>query len=59
MPTTRLDPLTGSGRSAQAARILDDEEVDRLVAQAEGNDEDGEGEDEGAKDKGEDEGDEA
>lgn len=49
MPMTRPDPLTGSGRD-QSARLLDDGDVDRLVAQAEGDepdeDEDEEGQEE-------------
>lgn len=34
MSMTRPDPLTGSGRGKHA-RLLDDTDVDRLVAQAE------------------------
>jgi hypothetical protein len=36
MPMTRPDPLTGSGRTKPSARLLDEADVDRLVAQAEG-----------------------
>jgi hypothetical protein len=45
----RPDPLTGSGRGKNSARLLDDAEVDRLVAQAEdeeGTDDEDEDEDE-------------
>jgi hypothetical protein len=51
MPMTRPEPLTGSGRRKQTARLLDDADVERLVAQAEGEegdedeDEDEDGED--------------
>lgn len=51
MPMTRPEPLTGSGRHKRAARLLDDAEVDRLVAQAEGDeDEDEDTEDEDTED---------
>jgi len=39
MSMTRPDPLTGMGRDERAAQLLDDDDVDRLIAQAE--DEDG------------------
>jgi hypothetical protein len=50
MPMTRPEALTGSGRGKNA-RLLDDTDVDRLIAQAEGEEgEEGE-EDEDDEDK--------
>lgn len=52
MPMTRPEPLRGSGRDKNAARLLDDADVDRLIAQAE--DEEGDDEDDEEDDENED-----
>jgi hypothetical protein len=51
MPMARPDLLTGSGRSAHAARLLDDTDVERLIAQAEDDEGDEDEEDEDEEDE--------
>jgi hypothetical protein len=50
MPMTRPNPLTGSGRGKRA-RLLDDTDVDRLIAQAEGEEGDEDEDDEDDEDE--------
>ena len=51
MSMTRPDPLTGMGRDERAAQILDDDDVDRLIAQAEDGDDGDEDEEDGDGDE--------
>jgi hypothetical protein len=45
MPMPRPDPLTGAAGDRTRARLLDDDDVERLIAQAEGEEDDEEDED--------------